>query len=341
MTQPTRNDPPLWTPPPEFLRELPDMISGKDPELLKPEARAWMLRDPQARELAQQICGAVAMFADMPSRMTATATEPISLRAKRSVERAARQLPQRLAEVLWPLLTLELDRVAAANGAAVIDPTQPPGTIEEREPELQKLRDQLVRALDRTSTGSRRGRIPVFTTASNSRHSDAAWRARTLIQARDALIGSDSVCKWTQLLLHHVSRDSTSRLPEWVSFVRGHSRITTNYHAHVLQTAALAFEAGGQLGQAIDLCELVMREHAASTASGAAAYTGLKLTRRVGDFRLRHSFLRRFQQSLEANPEQLLAWRRQFLLDAGEWVEQLPSAPRLVGELFALLGNRS
>jgi len=341
MTQPTRDDPPLWTPPPEFLRELPDMISGKDPELLKPEARAWMLRDPQARELAQQICGAIAMFADMPSRMTATATEPLSLRAKRSVERAARQLPQRLAEVLWPLLTLELDRVATANGAAVIDPSLPPGTIEEREPELQKLRDQMVRALHRASRGPHQGRLPVFATASNAGNSDPAWRARTLIEARNALIGTDSVGGWTRLLLHHVSQDSVSRLSEWLTFVRSHSKITTNYHAHVLQTAALAFEAGGQLGQAIELSELVMREHAASTASAAAAYTGLKLTCRVGDFRLRNSFLERFEQSLETNPEQRLAWRRQFLLDAGEWLEQLRSAPHLLGDLFALLGNRS
>lgn len=337
MTERKHDDAPLWTPPPEFLRELPDLIAGKDPELLKPEARAWMLRDPKAREFAQEICGAIAMFADVPARLATTSPEPVSLRAKRSVERAARQLPRRVAEVLWPLLTLELDRAGAAHRSATIEPTTAPDALETKEPELVRQWERLIEFESRRKRESGSKTLPPPPCSIPG--DDAASRAARLIAARERLLGVDSVSHWAKLLLHHVRQNGPSRIPSWRAFVRAHSRWITNYHPHVLQTAALAHESAGLEREALELCSIVAREHPRSSALVGAAYSGLKLASQHRDVRAQDFFLRRMQQGLEAIPIQRAAWRRQFLHDAEAWSSILRSTPRVVADLFAILGG--
>jgi hypothetical protein len=339
MTDPLREDAPLWKPPPEFLRELPELVSGTDPELLKPEARAWLLRDPQAREYAQQICGAIAMFADLPSRMAATTQEPLSHRAKRSVERAAKQLPQRLAEVLWPLLMIEIDRVAAANGAAFIDPTATPGSLLASEPTLIHQRDRLLETLGRVSKARLPARLFSFTTTGHDAVADASYRAKRMTDVHRLLIGSGPLSQWTALLLDSAGGSQKRRHSEWASFIREHSRMTTNYHAHVLQTAALAYESQGRPEDAVAICQIVVRDHLYSPASAGAAYSGLKLAGRVGEARLQRYFLTNLERALANAPAQLQAWQRQFLLDAMDWLHTFNADPELFGDLLALLGR--
>lgn len=338
MTQPTRNDPPLWTPPPEFLRELPDMISGKDPELLKPEARAWMLRDPQARELAQQICGAVAMFADMPSRMTATATEPLSLRAKRSVERAARQLPQRLAEVLWPLLTLELDRVAAANGGAFVVPSLPFGSFASETEDLVRDREGLLEQLARADARLAK-RISLEMAPRNYDVQNAlAARAERLIAAFRVCLPKHSMGQWSSLLLDYF-RGSLSRVSEWRSFI--HSSSVTAYHDHVLQTAALIHESIRDFTGSIELCEQLIAWYPSSPARAGASYTGMKCSLLVGDSGKAWEHFRHFHRSLATPHSQRVVWQRQFLADGEAWRTAHESQPVLVGEVLSALGSQS
>jgi hypothetical protein len=338
MTVPLREDAPLWKPPPEFLRELPELISGTDPELLKPEARAWLLRDPQAREYAQQICGAIAMFADLPSRMAATTQEPLSHRAKRSVERAAKQLPQRLAEVLWPLLTLELDRVAQASGGRFMVPSLIDGSYQSDSARLFRDRDMLIEHLAKTGRGIGSLSAMKLATGSRAGTSDSTVHAQRLIEGLRVCLPNHSMVRWSRLLLDYF-QGACSGLSDWQSFIVASN--VTAYYDHVLQTAALVGASSREHVMTIELCDKLLAEYPLSAACAAASYSGMKSSLSVGDMSRSWTYFHRFARAVAKTPNHLVVWREQFLVDASDWRTALNSNAELVRELLTFLGKAS
>lgn len=337
MNQTLRDDTPRWKPPPEFLRELPDLISGKEPELLRPEAQAWLRRDPQAREYAQEICAAIAMFDGVPSRLTAPTREPISAHAKRSVQRAVRQLPQRLAEVLWPLLTIELDRVAARIGGWLIVPTLEAGTFASAAQRLFLDRDRLIAqlALHKNRNSPILASLEYRPTTIDL--GDACAQSRKLIDSFGACLPKHSLRTWSELLLDYYG-GTRSKLNEWQDFIL-RSRITT-YHDHVLQTGALVCESRREFGTALQLCDQLFAAYPSSSARTAAAYTALKISLIIGDDERSSRYLQLFSCALDSLPDYASHWRRQFLIDATDWQSALVQRQAAVCDVLAILGSR-
>lgn len=341
MTERKRDDAPLWTPPPEFLRELPDLIAGKDPELLKPEARAWMLRDPKARELAQEICGAIAMFADVPTRLATTSPEPVSLRAKRSVERAVKQLPQRLAEVLWPLLSLELDRLASSRRGAIYAPESlsrnndaPPTSARDIALHCDALLAQLAKQKHTKLSAD----VAKGLSMSWNGPSKVGNSARRYLSAISALVPTAPSLDLMRLLVSTLER--TPPAPDrWHSLIDRTSGSKLGWM--VRGCAATALSRAGSIAASQQLVEDALRlaDAVRSSAAPNLAYAGWMNSILIGRIDDASRYLDCFAGNLDRFTDQRLVWQRQFLEDADVWRRALRFAPRLVLRAFRALGG--
>lgn len=335
MIEPSRPEA-SWKPPPEFLRELPDMLCGKEPELLRPEARAWMMRDPMARAYAEQIRGAVAMFADLPVRMSKRSTESLDVRARRGVERAARQLPARLAEVLWPIFLQDLDREIAAIGGTVYQPHRPRALdVLDRTEEVRRGQRILeLMRLHRLELPFEKLERSILSPAFDVNSRPVSTHG-TLAVIRHLLPTSIAV---RLMSLHH--RRIGGRPPskdEWTSMID--LSATDGLRDLVLAGAQVAYAKSSLHAESNSIARTFFAEYPNSPVGTNAAYVGALSAISVGDRRVFAEYCDLFHRLLTVFASQRATWTWQFLTDGSQWRSALDVEPRGVERVMSALGG--